>query len=255
MANEITVPLLPCRSIDEIVEFYTMLGFTRTYYQTRPNPCVGLQREDLQLQFFGMPDFKAEDSYGSCVVIVDDTQELFEAFAAGMRKVHGKLLVSGIPRMTRPRKRKNADNQSGFTVIDPGGNWIRIFPSPRSDSAGAPAVGKLARALENAVVLGDSKGDTQQAAKILDATLAREQDCAPATELVEALAYRAELAIRADDTAAAADALTRARAVPLTGAERSQLTAHLAGLEDLEAVLRRTHPRRHRENTQPETSV
>jgi len=237
MAHEITVPLLPCGSIDEIVEFYTMLGFTRTYYQVRPNPCVGLQREDLQLQFFGMPDFRPEDSYGSCVVIVPDTQQLFEAFAAGMRAVHGKLLVSGIPRMTRPRKRKNADRHSGFTVIDPGGNWIRIFSSPGTGGTGAPAVGMLARALENAVVLGDSKGDNQQAAKILDATLAREQDCAPAAELVEALAYRAELAIRADDTIAAVDALTRARAVPLTEAERSELTAHLAGLEDLEAVV------------------
>jgi hypothetical protein len=239
MANEITVPLLPCGSIDEIVDFYTMLGFTRTYYQVRPYPCVGLQREDLQLQFFGLPDFKAEDSYGSCVVLVPDTQELFEAFAAGMRAVHGKLPVSGIPRMTRPRKRKNADNYSGFTVIDPGGNWIRIFASPGTGGTGAPAVGKLARALENAVVLGDSKGDNQQAAKILDATLAREQDRAPAAELVEALAYRAELAIRADDTTAAADALTRARALPLSEAERGELTTTLANLEDLEAVL---HP-------------
>ncbi|MBQ0852052.1 VOC family protein [Streptomyces sp. NPDC057621] len=237
MAHEITVPLLPCGSIDEIVEFYTMLGFTRTYYQVRPNPCAGLQREDLQLQFFGMPGFKPEDSYGSCVVIVPDTQQLFEAFAAGMRAVHGKLLVSGIPRMTRPRKRKNADHQSGFTVIDPGGNWIRIFPSPGTSGNGAPAVGKLAKALENAVVLGDSKGDTRQAAKILDATLAREQDGAPAADLVEALAYRAELAIRVDDTTSAVDALTRARAVPLTKAERSELAAHLAGLEDLEAVV------------------
>jgi len=41
MANEITVPLLPCRSIDEIVEFHTMLGFDQTYYQLRPHPCVG----------------------------------------------------------------------------------------------------------------------------------------------------------------------------------------------------------------------
>jgi hypothetical protein len=237
MAHEITVPLLPCGSIDEIVEFYTMLGFTRTYYQVRPNPCVGLRREDLQLQFFGMPDFRPEDSYGSCVVIVPDTQQLFEAFAAGMRAVHGKLLVSGIPRMTRPRKRKNADNHSGFTVIDPGGNWIRIFRSPGTGGIGAPAVGKLARALENAVVLGDSEGDNQQAAKILDATLAREQDRAPAAELVEALAYRAELAIRADDTTAAVDVLTRARAVPLTDVERSELTGHLSGLEDLEAVV------------------
>ncbi|MFJ1461518.1 VOC family protein [Nocardia sp. N2S4-5] len=237
MAHEITVPLLPCGSIDEIVEFYTMLGFTRTYYQLRPYPCVGLRREDLQLQFFGLPDFRPEDSYGSCVVLVPDTQQLFEAFAAGMRAVHGKLLVSGIPRMTRPRKRKNADNYSGFTVIDPGGNWIRFFASPGTGGAGAPAVGKLARALETAVVLGDSKGDTRQAAKILDATLAREQDRAPATELVEALAYRAELALRADDTPAAVDALTRARVVPLTEAERHELGAHLAGLEDLEAIV------------------
>ncbi|WP_280362702.1 VOC family protein [Nocardia wallacei] len=237
MAHEITVPLLPCGSIDEIVEFYTMLGFTRTYYQLRPYPCVGLRREDLQLQFFGLPDFRPEDSYGSCVVLVPDTQQLFEAFAAGMRAVHGKLLVSGIPRTTRPRKRKNADDYSGFTVIDPGGNWIRFFASPDTGGAAAPTVGKLARALETAVVLGDSKGDARQAAKILDATLAREQDRAPATELVEALAYRAELALRADDTPAAVDALTRARAVPLTEAERSELSAHLAGLEDLEAVV------------------
>ncbi|WP_280318184.1 VOC family protein [Nocardia wallacei] len=239
MANEITIPLLPCRSIDEIVDFYTMLGFTQTYYQARPYPCVGLQREDLQLQFFGLPEFEPEDSYGSCVVLVPDTHQLFEAFAAGMRAVHGKLLVSGIPRMTRPRKRKNVDNYSGFTVIDPGGNWIRFFASPGTGGNDAPAAGKLAKVLETAVVLGDSKGDNQQAAKILDATLSRAQGHAPATELVEALAYRAELAIRADDTPAAVEALTRARAVPLTEAERSELAAHLAGLDDLEAVIGR----------------
>ncbi len=99
MANEITVPLLPCRSIDEIADFYSMLGFEQTYYQLRPNPCVGLRRDDFQLQFFALPAFDPEDSYGSCVVIVEDTASLFESFAAGMRKVHGKLLVSGMPRM------------------------------------------------------------------------------------------------------------------------------------------------------------
>jgi hypothetical protein len=41
-----------------------------------------------------------------------------------MRAVHGKLLISGIPRMTRPRLRN--DRFTGFTVVDPGGNWIRI---------------------------------------------------------------------------------------------------------------------------------
>jgi hypothetical protein len=238
MANEIAVPLLPCRSIDEIVEFYTMLGFDRTYYQLRPYPCVGLQREDLQLQFFGIPDFRPEDSYGSCVVLVSDTGALFEAFAAGMRKAHGKLLVSGIPRMTRPRKRKNVGNVAGFSVVDPGGNWIRIFHNTAAadDNTDEPA-SQLAKAMRNAVVLGDSKGDTRQAARILDSALTRHRGSAPVTDLVEALAYRAELALRAEDTTAARDALARARALTLSEAEREKLGETLAGLDDLEAVL------------------
>ena len=135
MANEITVPLLPCRSIDEIAEFYGMLGFTKTYSQQLPNPYVALRRGDINLHFFGIPDFNPEDSYGSCLVIVPDIAELYMAFAAGMRKTHGKLLASGIPRMTRPRKRKNNDNLSGFAVIDPGGDpdpvAARVGPEDR----------------------------------------------------------------------------------------------------------------------------
>ncbi|MET8774924.1 VOC family protein [Nocardia sp. NPDC004654] len=237
MANEVTVPLLPCRSIDEIVDFYTMLGFTRTYYQVRPNPYVSLRREDLQLDFFGMPDFEPEDSYGTCVVLVPDTGELFDAFAAGMRKAHGKLLVSGIPRMTRPRKRKNAENRSGFTVIDPGGNWIRIMSAAPLPSENAPTTGKLITTLNRAVVMGDSHGKHQRAAQILDAALDRDKDTATATELLQALAYRAELAVRAEDPAAARDALTQARALLLSEAERAELAETLGALDDIEAIL------------------
>lgn len=236
MAHERTIPLLPCRSIDEIVEFYTMLGFTKTYRQTIPNPYVSLKREDLQLDFFGIPDFNPADSYGTCLVLVPDTAELFAAFATGMRAAHGKLLVSGIPRMTRPRKRKNADNHSGFTVIDPGGNWIRIMatkPPPSDDTD----VTKLSTSLRRAVVMGDSHGKHVRAAQILDSAIERDQDVASATELVEALAYRAELAVRAEDTDAARAALTRARALTLTATERAGLAETLAGLDDVEAIV------------------
>jgi hypothetical protein len=119
---------LPCADVDGITEFYAMLGFERTYCQLRPNPYVALRREDLHLHFFGIPGFDPERSYGSCVVQVPDIGGLFEAFAAGMRAVHGKLLVAGIPRLTRPRARKNAGGVTGFSVVDPGGNWIRIVP-------------------------------------------------------------------------------------------------------------------------------
>jgi hypothetical protein len=248
MANEITVPLLPCPSIDEIAEFYTMLGFTQTYYQVRPNPCVGLEREDLQLQFFGMPDFDPADSYGSCLVLVPDTGELFQAFAAAMRAAHGKLLVSGIPRMTRPRKRKNAGNVSGFSIVDPGGNWIRFFAAKtgpaKSGSAETepdepePAGGKLARSLQSAVVMGDSHGYDVRAAQILDGALEQHQDTASTADLLQALAYRAELALRAEDTRTAAAVLTRATAIPLSEAERDQLAETLTSLEDLAAIVR-----------------
>jgi hypothetical protein len=236
MANEITVPLLPCRDIDEIVEFYTMLGFTQTYYQVRPNPCVSMKRDDIDLQFFGMPEFVPEDSYGSCLVIVPDTGELFDAFAAGMRASHGKLLVSGIPRMTRPRNRKNAGGHSGFSVVDPGGNWIRIMAAQVGPDE-KEAVGRLASALRSAVVMGDSHGSHVRAAQILDAAVERDKS-ASATDLLEALAYRAELALRADDTVTAAEVLTRARAISLSDAERVKLARTLAGLEDLEAIAR-----------------
>ncbi|MFI6499482.1 VOC family protein [Nonomuraea typhae] len=233
MANEVTLPLLPCRSIDEMAEFYTMLGFTQTYYQTRPNPYVVLKREDLELGFFGMPEgFKPEDSYGTCVVLVPDTGALFEAFAAGMRETHGKLLVSGIPRMTRPRKRKNAGNHSGFTVVDPGGNWIRIMaakPLPDEEEHG-----RLTKSLRSAVVMGDSHGKHVRAAKILDDALERDQDTAAPGELLEALAYRAELALRAGDPAAARDALGRARALGLSGPEFAEA---LGALDDAEGAL------------------
>ncbi|WP_187369587.1 VOC family protein [Fodinicola acaciae] len=231
MAGEKTVPLLPCRSIDDVEPFYEMLGFTRTYRQDRPYPCIGMRLEDVDLQFFGMDGFKPEDSYGSCVVLVADTSEVFEAFAAGMRKVHGKLLVSGIPRITRPRKRKNANNHAGFTVVDPGGNWIRFMAAKPSPEVPAEA---LARSIRSAVVMGDSLGKADQAARILDNALSRDADTARNADLAEALIYRAELAVRLDDRTAAREFLDRVGKIPLTEDERESLD----GLSDLAEILR-----------------
>ena len=103
MTNERTVPLLPCASIDDIETFYGVLGFRTTYKQHKPYACVGVQREDLHLQFFEIAGFDPEQSYGSCLVITADIEGLHRAFAAGMRAAYGKILVSGTPRMTRPR--------------------------------------------------------------------------------------------------------------------------------------------------------
>jgi len=212
VTGERTVPLLPCASIDDIEEFYTAIGFTRTYRQVRPNPHVVVERDDIGLHFFGMPGFEPADSYGTCLVVVPDIGTAHAAFAAGLREKYGKVPASGIPRMTRPRPRKNADGLTGFSLIDPGGNWIRFYAQQgisATDAPDSPAESKLAAALANAVVLGDSKGDNAQAAKILDGALHKQWDQAPSPDRADALVYRAELAVRLGDRKTAQETLDR----------------------------------------------
>jgi hypothetical protein len=236
MANELTIPLLPCGSIEVIADFYRVLGFRSTYRQLRPNPYLALQREDLHLHFFGMPDFVPQNSYGSCLVLVPDVEQLHRAFAAGMRAEYGKVLVSGIPRMTRPRPKKNHDGVTGFSVIDPGGNWIRVSARSMTAPTSMPAPessGRLATTLQNAVVQADSRGDHRQAARILDGALARSDPAEDPITQVEALVYRAEIALALQDPVTARQMLARAHRVELTADARHQLAATLETATEL----------------------
>ena len=245
MADEVTVPLLPCASIDAVAAFYEVLGFRTTYRQRKPNPYLAMNREDLDLHFFELAGFDPEQSYGSCLVVTPDIAGLHRAFAAGMRAAYGKVLVAGIPRMTRPRPRKNSGGVSGFSVIDPGGNWIRVVRKASAESessAGAddsdsvdpaPGAGPLAKALANAVVQADSRGHVGQAVRILDTALARPDAAVDAVTLVEVLVYRAELAVQQGDQATAADLLDRATRVELTSEESGRVAGALENAADL----------------------
>lgn len=182
MANEVTIPLLPCASIDEVAEFYVMLGFTITYRQQRPNAYLSVRREDIDLHFFGIRGYDPEQSHSSCLIQVEDTRELFEEFAHGMRTVYGMVPTAGIPRMTRPRR-------DGFLVVDPGGNWIRVVPAVRDRE---PMPTTLARALDSAVTLAGSHGAERQALRILEGALVREVH-ASEEERIQAEEFRDEL--------------------------------------------------------------
>lgn len=117
VANERMVPILPCSSVDAMRDFYLQLGFEVTYRQLRPNPYLALRRGGVEIHYFGLEGFKPEDSYGSCLVLAEDTGTLFEEFSAGLSAQFGKLPLTGFPRITRPRRRKNAGNLSGFSLI------------------------------------------------------------------------------------------------------------------------------------------
>lgn len=209
------VPMLPCGDIDEIAEFWTALGLSVTYRQLRPNPYVALRRHGIDLHYYGMPDVRPELSHSTCAIVVADTAPLHTLFADGLRARYGRVPLTGVPRMTRPRPRANNAGLSGFSVVDPAGNWIRVSGQP--DDAHRPRAvdartewvsaggGPLARAVEHAVVTADSHGDVAQAHRALAGAVRRHAD-ATAADRAAAWAYLAELRVRLGDLDGAREA-------------------------------------------------
>lgn len=229
MAGERTIPILPCRELDDVLAFYGALGFGVSYRQLRPNPYAVVCREDLHLHFAAIDGFDPATSYASAIVLVPDAGELYRAFADGLRGAYGKLPVAGIPRLLRPRAKRGTT--TGFSVVDPGGNWIRVYRDGDQEEASAATRG-LALAVDSAARLGDARGDDATAAKMLDAALRRHLT-APPEERVPALVYRAELAVRLGDPHVARAALAEVQALELDGTIRERLGDDLAAAEEL----------------------
>ncbi|QGQ20945.1 hypothetical protein GC089_07180 [Cellulomonas sp. JZ18] len=209
------IPMLPCGDVDEMAAFWTALGLTVTYRQLRPNPYVALRRHGIDLHYYGMPDVRPELSHSTCAIVVPDTGPLYALFVEGLRARYGVVPLTGVPRITRPRARANNAGLSGFSVVDPAGNWIRVSRQP-DDEHVPQAVddrvewvsgggGALARAVEHAVVTADSHGDEVQAQRTLAGAVRRHPD-APAPERAAAWAYLAELRVRLGDLAGAREA-------------------------------------------------
>ena len=168
-----SIPVLPCVSLDETLDFYRLLGFEPTYRQSSPNPYAVAQRDGAQLHFAGIKGLDPARAYTTCLVIVSEVERLHGGFAEGLRSAYGKLPVAGLPRITRMKK-----GQSRFTVVDPSGNsviFIRRDAPDDYDEGAAPAPpSPLGRALRAAARLRDFKTDDRAAAKVLEAALARE---------------------------------------------------------------------------------
>jgi len=229
MPTERVIPGLPCRDLDDVLPFYTALGFEVTYRQQRPNPFAAVCRGGIDLHFFAVPGFDPADSMGTVVVLVPDTGALHAQFAAGLRAAFGKVPVSGIPRMTRPRRKQGM--AAGFSVVDPGGNWLRI------SAYGEPEVpeDRLARAVAAAGRQADSHGDEAAGIRVLENALARHADATPAQRL-PALVYLAELRQRTGDRDVAAALLAEVAALELTADERAALADDLAIAAELSGL-------------------
>ncbi|WP_251151487.1 hypothetical protein [Cellulosimicrobium sp. Marseille-Q4280] len=266
------VPALPCPDIDAVRDFWVDLGLVVTYRQLRPNPYLVVRRGGFEIHYFGLDGVAPEDSYSTCIALVDDTAPVFETFAAGLRARYGRLPLTGVPRITRPRRRANVGGTAGFSVVDPAGNWVRVMrgapagagspegdgvPEDRQGQPGQPGqragteddsarkayaerpAGRVARAIDDAVVQADSHGDAVQGRRILAGALRRAGDDTDPVDHVRALAYLAELAVRTDDPDAAREHLhALAALVPtLDEADRQAVGTELEDAAELRASL------------------
>jgi hypothetical protein len=126
------------------------------YRQARPNPYAVVRLEDITLHFCEPDGFDPEQSYGSVIVVVPDANAVYHSFADRLRAAYGKVPSSGIPRILRPRKKLGT--VGGFSVVDPGGNWLRVYRAGDSADTEERPNG-LALVVRSAARHGDARGD------------------------------------------------------------------------------------------------
>jgi hypothetical protein len=232
---ERTIPILPCRSIDDQLAFYAALGFEATYRQKAPNVYAAVQRGGIELQFFVLSGYDPASSYSTCYVYVADVDTLYAEFRDGLKRALGRIPTRGIPRIGALKDMSYGVRQ--FLLTDPGSNIIRLgqaleIAARRTDEPRS----RLEKALEAASLLADSRSDPETAARVLDAAFSATAD-APAALLVRARVLRADVALAMGDTAKAAALLEEVDRTTLAADERATAEDELARAGDLRRSL------------------
>jgi hypothetical protein len=230
--SERTIPILPCQTIQPVLDFYTALGFEVIFQQKSPNPYAVVKRGAIELQFFGMKKYVPTESWSTCYVLTDDVDTLYETFRTGLKTAYGKIPTRGLPRIGPLKDMSYGVRQ--FLMSDPGGNCIRIGKKTSEDQHHRPAPEEtFARALHNAALFADSREDPVGAAKIIDRVMKLEDEQPTPVQLLRLLVLRSDVAGRLGDDESAAHMLEKAAAVQLTEDEKELVRDDLARLQEL----------------------
>lgn len=226
--NETTVPLLPCAAPEETLAFWRALGFTVTYAQTKPYLYLALRWSGFDLHYgrAARGVDPAAEATGGCLVMVDAVAPYHAAFTEAMRRAYGKVLATGLPRITRYRP-----GASRFTVVDPSGNsivFIRRDEPAELEYGGSRQLRGLARTLDNARILREFKNDDRAAFRALNSGLRRHGGSAPAVEQAVALAALIELSTALEEPERVPEWGARLRQLGLTRQERHQVESAVA---------------------------
>ncbi|MFI2230472.1 VOC family protein [Nocardia testacea] len=234
--GDTAVPVLPTRDLARTLDFYRALGYTVTYEQTRPYVYGAISAYDCELHFTAAPAGHAAKKEAGCLVMVDDVADRHRSFSAALRERFGRIPAQGPGRITRFRA-----GQTRFSLIDPDSNWVIYIArtEPREvEYGGSAKLTGLARVLDNARILRDSKNDDKAAERALESGLRRHGAAAHVLDRARALAALAELAVARGNPDKAAERRADLAALGLTEAERRELAAELGAAADLEEWLR-----------------
>jgi hypothetical protein len=231
--NEMTIPLLPCVSAEETLDFFQSLGFEVTYRQHRPYLYLAFRWSGIHLHYGRAPkglDPALEES-GGCLVLVDDVAAYHAALVASVRAAKGKVPTRGLPRITRYRA-----GASRFTVMDPSGNSIMVIQRDEPedlDYGGSPELEGLARVLDGARIIRDFKLDDRMAWRFIKSGLRRHGAGASAVERATALAMLVELSVAIGEQERGAEWVGELRGIALTEQERTRVEAELRNADEL----------------------
>jgi hypothetical protein len=219
-ANETVVPLLPCTSPEDTLRFWHALGARTTYQQTRPYLYLAFRFSGADLHYGPQAD-----GTGNCLIMVDTVAAYHAAFTARMRAHYGKVPAIGAPRITRFRP-----GATRFTLTDPTGNAFVFIQreEPAMEYGGARHLHGLAKVLDNARTLRESKLDDRAAWRALHSGLRRHGGDAPAVEVATALAALIELSTALGEPERVPEWGTRLAGLDLTGEERDRVRAEVA---------------------------
>ncbi|XVQ11376.1 bleomycin resistance protein [Spirillospora sp. CA-255316] len=232
---EKTIPIFPCRDIDDCWAFYEALGFELTFRETRPYPYLAVRYGDIEVQFGGLKAHDPNTGLFSCYVMTTDVDGLYESFRGNLKAALGRIPTRGLPRIGRLGDMSYGVRQ--FLVTDPDGNQLRIGQPISDHFEHRPAPkDKVGRALHTARLYVNSKEDFAGAAKILDHLLA-DADGLTAAQRVETLVLRADVAVQLQEADRARELVDEAARVELTADDRAAVRDDLRRLDDLNEAL------------------
>ncbi|MFD0713031.1 bleomycin resistance protein [Paenibacillus sp. GCM10027626] len=233
------IPIFPCRSIDEQLDFYQALGFELTYRQAKPNLYACVRHCITEIHFFVLKQLDPANSYSMCYVSVPNVDDIYKEFCENLKKTYQRIPAKGFPRIT---KLNNLAEDRRFNLIDPAGNRLLIGqkhatsdPVQNGQYAAAPP-SKFSNAYETAYRLAYAKDEPAGAARVLDLVLAKADETS-VTLGFKAYVLRADIAVSMGEINLAKTFIVQADHISLSDQELEEVKEASERLHELKVTL------------------